>query len=401
MPIAHHSAARGSHLSGRSPFDLDAPFLSAEHRMLREQIRRFVQNEIVPAAHEWERARRLPRALFLRMGELGLLGLTFPEEYGGSGMDSLAAVILSEELARSGFGGVASSVTVQTDYSASHLVRVGNPEQRARYLPDVIAGRRICALGITEPGASSDLNRLATSARRDGDSYVINGRKTFITNANFADLFFIVAKTDPEAKGAKGFSLFIVERDTQGFSNGTTFEKAGWHCSDTGELVFDDCRVPAANLVGEPGQGFYHAIAGLEHERVCLAAQAAAMGELALTTTVEWLRERPAYGRRLWDLQAPRHEIARFGAELAAGKSLLYVAAARASRGEEIAIEACMLKALLPELANRILYKCAQFHGGAGFVKGDLIERLVRDARFLAVGGGSTEVMLDETAKRL
>ncbi len=369
--------------------------------MLRDQLRRFVQQEIVPNAPQWELERRLPRSLFLRMGELGFLGLSFPEQYGGSGMDCLAAVVLSEELARSGFGGVASSITVQTDYSASHLVRFGNAEQRARFLPDVIAGRRICALGITEPGASSDLNRLATAARLDGDHYVVNGCKTFITNASFADLFFIVARTDREATGARGFSLFVVERETPGFSNGSKFEKAGWHCSDTGELVFDNCRVPAANLIGEPGHGFYHAIAGLEHERVCLAAQAAALAELALEKTLEWLRERPAYGRRLWDLQAVRHEIARFSAELAAGKSLLYLAAARASGGESIAIEACMLKALLPELANRILYKCAQFHGGAGFVEGDLIERLVRDARFLAVGGGSTEVMLDETAKRL
>ena len=225
------------------------------------------------------------------MGELGLLGLTFPTEYGGSGMDSLAAVILSEELARSGFGGVASSVTVQTDFSASHLVRVGNAAQRARFLPDVIAGKRVCALGITEPGA-------------------------------------------------KGFSLFVVERNSPGFSNGTKFEKAGWHCSDTGELVFDDCPVPADNLIGEEGQGFYHALAGLEHERLCLAAQAGAMAELAMERTLAWLRERPGYGRKLWELQSLRHELARFSSELTAAKSLLYLTAAKTSRGEDIKIEA-------------------------------------------------------------
>ena len=334
------------------------------------------------------------------MGALGLLGLTFPTEYGGSAMDTLAAVILSEELARSGFGGVASSVTVQTDYSASHLVRVGNAAQRTRFLRDIIAGKRVCALGITEPGASSDLNRLTTSARREGSHFVVNGRKTFITNANFADLFFIVAKTDPNAAGAKGFSLFVIERNSPGFSNGTTFEKAGWHCSDTGELVFDDCRVPAENLIGEEGKGFYHALAGLEHERLCLAAQAGAMAELAIERTLAWLRERPGYGRKLWDLQSLRHDLARFSSELAAANSLLYLTAAKASRGEEIKIEACMLKALLPELANRIIYKCAQFHGGTGFVEGEM-ERMWRDARFLAIGGGSTEVMLDEIAKRL
>ena len=386
--------------NGRSPFDLDPQFLDEEHQLLREQLRRFVQDEIIPAAPEWELARRLPSSLFLRMGELGLLGLTFPTEYGGSAMDTLAAVILSEELARSGFGGVASSVTVQTDYSASHLVRVGNAAQRTRFLPDIIAGKRVCALGITEPGASSDLNRLTTSARREGSHFVVNGRKTFITNANFADLFFIVAKTDPNAPGAKGFSLFVIERNTPGFFNGTKFEKTGWHCSDTGELIFDDCRVPAENLIGEEGQGFYHALAGLEHERLCLAAQASAMAELAIEHTLAWLRERPGYGRKLWDLQSLRHELARFSSELTAAKSLLYLTAAKASCGEDIKIEACMLKALLPELANRLLYKCVQFHGGSGFVAG-AIEQLSRDARFLAIGGGSTEVMLDEIAKRL
>ena len=384
-----------------SVLDFDAMFLSEEHRMLRAQLRRFVTNEIVAAAPAWEKARRLPASLFAQLGELGFLGLTFPEEFGGSGLDTLAAVVLSEELARSGFGGVPSSITVQTDYSASHLVRFGNAEQRARFLPDIIAGRRICALGITEPGASSDLTRLITSARRDGDRFILNGRKTFITNANIADVFFVVARTDPEAKGAKGFSLFVVERGTPGFSNGSTFEKAGWHCSDTGELVFENCAVPAANLIGEEGRGFYQAIAGLQHERLCLAAQAAAFAELALGETLAWLRDRPGYGRTLWDMQSLRHEIARFAAELAAGKSLLYVTAAKQGRGEDITVEACMLKAMLPELANRIIYKCVQFHGGAGFVEGSVIERLARDARFLAIGGGSTEVMLDEIAKRL
>ena len=381
--------------------NLDEIFLSEEHRIVRDQIRRFVEREIVPFAPAWEEARRLPDSLFTRMGELGFLGLTFPTDFGGSGLDSLAAVILSEELARSGFGGVASSVTVQTDYSATHLVRVGNAEQRARFLPDILSGRRVCALGITEPGASSDLNRLITSARRDGDRFLLNGRKTFITNANFADLFFVVARTDPESRGAKGFSLFVVERNTPGFSNGTKFEKAGWHSSDTVELVFDDCPVPAVNLIGEEGRGFYHAIAGLEHERLCLAAQAGAFRELALRETLVWLRQRPAYGKTLWDLQSIRHEISRLTAELAAAKSLLYVSAANVSRGKDIQVEASMLKALLPELVNRIVYKCVQFHGGAGFVEGSIIERLARDVRFLAIGGGSTEVMLDEIAKRL
>ncbi|MEV0592784.1 acyl-CoA dehydrogenase family protein [Nonomuraea cavernae] len=378
---------------------LDDTFLDEEHRALREVLRRFVNERIVPRAGDWEAARRVPGEVFRELGELGLLGLSFPEELGGGGAGTRGAVVFNEELGRSTYGGVATSITVHTDFSALHLARAGDDEQRRRFLPDVLAGRRICALAVTEPDVSSDLTRLATRARRDGDDYVLDGRKTFISNANIAGLFFVVARTGEPGSGRHGLSLFVVERGTPGLSNGRTFTKGGWHSADTGELVLDGCRVPARNRLGEEGAGFRWMMRGLDHERIGLSAQAVGLGEAALAATVGWLRERPAYGRTLWDLQALRHELARFTARLSAAKTMLYHAAARADAGQDPRTHAAMLKASIPELVNELVYKCVQFSGGSGFVTGSEVERIARDARFLAIGGGSTEVMLDEIAR--
>src|SRR5690606_4745631 len=291
------------------------------------------------------------------------------------------------------------SITTHTDFSALHLSRAGDDEQRRRFLPDVLSGRRICALAVTEPDASSDLTRLAVRARRDGDAYVLDGRKTFITNANIADLFFVVACTG--GPGRHGLSLFVVERGTPGLSNGRTFEKTGWRSSDTGGPVFDEWRVPARNPPGAEGEGFRRMMRGLDHERIGLAAQAVGLGEAALAETAAWLRSRPAYGRTLWDLQAIRHEIARLTARLASAKTLLYHTAALADAGHDPRTHAAVLKSSIPEIVNELAYKCVQFNGGNGFVAGSAVERIARDARFLAIGGGSTEVMLDEIARFL
>jgi len=375
--------------------------LPEEHRLLRQALRRFVEAEIVPAADAWEEAREIPRAVFERLGELGFLGLGFPSEYGGGGLDAVASIVLNEELARSTHLGLAASIGVHSDMTALHLVRVGTDAQRWKYLPDILAGRAICALGVTEPGGSSDLLRMKTSAVKYGDEYVLNGRKMFITNANQADLFFVIARTDEHAKGAKGFTLFLVERGFPGFSNGQKFEKTGLAASDLGELLFEDCRVPAENVLGEVGLGFGTMLAGVEHERLCLSAQAVGAAEKAIELTLEWLRGRAAYGKTLWDLQAVRHEVSRLACELAAAKLLLYHAAEKSSRKENATREVCMVKALVPEVANRVLYKCVQFHGAMGYMRETPVERIARDVRFMAIGGGASEVMLDEVAKRL
>lgn len=381
--------------------ELDETILTEDHRVIRQQIQRFVQDEILPVAGLWEEEGRVPAAMFERLGDVGLLSLAFPVECGGLGLGPLASVVLNEELGRSGYGGLTASISVQTDMTALHLVRAGSEEQRARFLPDILAGRRICSLGVTEPLGGSDLTRIATTAVRSGDHYVLNGRKTFITNANISDIFFIVAKTDPGARGGAGFSLFLVERNTPGFSNGERFRKTGWHSSDTGELYFDDLHVPAANLLGEEGKGFYYMMAGLDHERICAAAQAVGLAEAALDATLAWLKQREAYQGTLWDLQVLRQNVAQLTTELLAARTLTYAAAAKANRGANVQLEGAMLKGYVPELANRIAYKCVQYHGGAGYISGTDVERIARDARILSIGGGASEVMFDEVAKRL
>lgn len=385
----------------RDQLNLDELFLEEEYRMLRDQLQRFVREEVVPAAPQWEVEGRIPASFYQRMGELGFLSLAFPEEDGGAGMGTIASTILSEELGRSGFGGVSGCLGVHTDMSALHLSRFGTPEQKARFLPDILAGRKICGLGVTEPRGGSDLTRIATTAYKDGDEWVLNGRKLFITAANMADLFFVVAKTDKEARGGRGFSLFVVERGRPGFSNGQRFEKTGWHCSDTGELIFDNCRIPATNLIGEEGQGFYHMMKGLDHERLCAAAMALGLMDAAMDATLEWVRSREAYGGKLWDLQVIRQEMAKLATELLAARTLTYMVAIKASKGEPIQMEGAMLKAYVPALGDRLLYKCVQFHGGMGYMTETPVERISRDIRNLAIGGGATEVMYDEVAKRL
>ncbi|MFF0718350.1 acyl-CoA dehydrogenase family protein [Micromonospora sp. NPDC003816] len=377
--------------------DLDRTFLAEEHRSLRDLLRLVVARDVVPAAPEWERQRRVPPGAFTRLGDLGLLGLSFPTRLGGGEAGVRGAVVFHEELARSTFGGVASSVGTHTDFSALHLARAGSAAQVDRWLPAILAGRTVAALAVTEPEASSDLTRLGLRARRDGDAYVLNGTKTFITNANLADLFFVVARTGDT--GRHGLSLFAVERSAPGLANGRTFDKSGWHCADTGELVLTDCRIPVAHRIGPEGAGFGLLMRGLDHERLCLAAQAVGLAEAALDATVGWARTRPAYGGVLWDKQAVRHRIADLVGRLAAGKTLLYHAAAQLDRGADGRVFAALLKAQLPELANEIAYAAVQFHGGAGFVREGPVERISRDARFLAIGGGATEVMRDEVAR--
>ncbi|RJF80595.1 acyl-CoA dehydrogenase [Oleomonas cavernae] len=381
--------------------DLDSTFLTEEHRMLRGQLRRFVETEVMPAAKAWEKAGQIPAEAFRRMGELGFLGLSMPVEYGGSGFDTLGSVVFGEELGRSGFGGFGASVTDHADIAAPMIRRNGSAEQCARYLPGIIAGERICALGVTEPGGGSDLIRMKTSARKDGDSYILNGQKTFITNAYCGDLFVVVARTDPEAKGATGFSIFLVEKGTPGFSIGARFEKTGWQCADMSDLFFTDCRVPAANLLGEEHRGFYLMMQGIEHERLSIGSQCLGLAERAIEITLRWLKERPAYRGMLWDLQSIRHDMAQMSSELAAAKLLVYHAAAKKSRGESARMEATMVKALVPELLKRAVDKCVQLHGGMGYMREAEIERIWRDTRPHSLGGGASAVMLDEVAKLL
>jgi acyl-CoA dehydrogenase len=378
-----------------------SPYFREEHAALRTQIRRFVEAEIKPEAEAWEEAGFVPREILRRMGALGFLGIRYPEEFGGSALDTLATVVLAEELGRSTFGGVAVTVLVHTDMASPHLANAGSAAQKRRWMPGIVAGTCITAVAVTEPDAGSDVAAIRTGARRDGDDYVLNGTKMFITNGVHADLVFVAARTDPSVKGTRGISIFAVERGTPGFSVGRALKKQGWLSSDTAELVFADCRVPEANRLGEEQAGFYAIMRNFQNERLVLGAMAMGEAQAALELTLAYVRERRAFGGVLWEKQAIRQRLAMLAAKIAAGRELLYATAWRDARGEECVREVSMVKAYCGELVNEVMYDCQQFHGGFGYMRESAIERMVRDARIHAIGGGATEVMLEEVAKRL
>jgi acyl-CoA dehydrogenase len=265
----------------------------------------------------------------------------------------------------------------------------------------VIAGELVTAVAVTEPDAGSDVASIRMRARRDGDSWVLNGTKMFITNGVHGDLYFVAARTDAGAKGSRGLSMFIVEKGTPGFRVGRALKKQGWLSSDTAELVFEDCRIPAANLLGEENQGFYAIMRNFQTERIALAAMAVGHCRTALRLTLDWVMNRKAFGATLFDKQAIRQRLAMLDAKVEAGRQLLYHCAWLVDQGRDAVREVSGLKALTGELANEVMYACQQFHGGMGYMRESPIERLVRDARVLAIGGGATEVMLEEVAKRL
>lgn len=376
-------------------------YLSDELVQFRSTVRRFVENEITPHGETWEAEGRTPRDLLRRMGELGFLGIRYAEKYGGSELDTVATAVLAEELGRSTFSGVAATVLVHTDMASPHIANAGNQEQLDTYMPSIVSGELMTAVAVTEPDAGSDVAGIKTHARRDGDDWIINGAKMFITNGVHADLVVVAAKTNPGVKGSRGITMFLVERDTPGFSVGRKLEKMGWHCSDTAELVFDDCRVPERNVLGQENRGFYAVMQNFQNERTVLAAMAMGEAQKALDLTMAYVRERKAFDGVLWDKQVIRQRLAMRAAEVAAGRQLAYHAAWLDARGEACVKEVSMAKAYCGELVNRVMYDCQQFHGGFGYVRESAIERMVRDARIQSVGGGATEVMLDEIAKRM
>ncbi|HEU4644596.1 MAG TPA: acyl-CoA dehydrogenase family protein [Burkholderiales bacterium] len=368
--------------------------------LIRDSLRRYVEKEIVPKAAAWEEQGFVPREVLRDMGRMGFLGLRYAEEHGGGALDARATALLAEELGRSSFGGFAITVLVHTDMASPHLVNAGSPAQVAKYLPAIIAGEKITAVAVTEPDAGSDVKSIRTSARREGGEWVLKGTKMFITNGALADLYFVAAKTDPAA-GSKGLSMFIVEKGTQGFSVGRKLDKMGWRASDTAELVFDGCRVPAENLLGEEHRGFYAIMKNFQNERMAIASMAMGEAAKALELTLEYVRTRKAFGAPLWDKQAIRQRLSMLAARVEAGRQLVRRCAELDAAGSDCVKEVSMAKAYCAELLNEVVYDCLQFHGGFGYIRESAIERMYRDARVQTIGGGATEVMLEEVAKRL
>lgn len=380
---------------------MQIPYLAEEHEMLRDQLRRFIAEEVQPKADAWEEAGMVPREVLRAMGEHGFLGIRYPENFGGAAMTTLGSAVLAEELGRSTYGGFAITVLVHTDMASPHLANYGSDDQLGRYMPGIVSGEIITAIAVTEPGAGSDVASLRTRAVKDGDDWILNGSKLFITNGVHGDLYFVAARTDPEAKGSRGVTIFIVEEGTPGFSVAKPLDKMGWRSSDTAELVFEDCRVPAGNVLGEVNRGFYQIMANFQNERIVLGAQAMGEAAKAIELTLDYVKERQAFGGTLWDKQAIRQRLARRASEVEAGRALVYQAAWLDAQDRDCVKEVSMVKAYCGELVNRVIYDCQQFHGGGGYMRGTAIERMARDARIQAIGGGATEVMLEEVAKRL
>ena len=376
-------------------------YINEDLEAIRAQVRAYVEREIVPNVEAWEEAKGVPREVLDEMGKLGFFALRIPEEYGGLELGHVASVVFGEELGRATASGFGATVMVHTDLATPYVTNFGSPDQKERWLPKFASGELLTAIAVTEPDAGSDVASMRTSAKRDGDGWRLNGTKMFITNGGIADVVFVAARTNPDVKGSRGISIFAVERGTDGFAASRALEKMGWRSSDTAELVLDDVWLPDSHLVGEENRGFYYIMNNFQNERLALMGQAIGESQKALELTIEHVRERQAFGAPLWDKQAIRQRLAMRQAEIDAGRQLAHHAAWLTDEGEDTVREVSELKAYVGELSNRVLYDCVQFHGGMGFIAETVVERMYRDVRINSIGGGATEVMLDEVAKRL
>lgn len=372
-------------------------FEGDEHLALRAQVRRWAEREVAPHALAWEEAEEFPRALYARAAEAGVLGLSYPEELGGAGGDLSHAVVAAEEMI---LAGRSVGVTVGLGSHAIALppiLRAGTDAQRARWVPPVLRGERIAALAVTEPGGGSDVAALRTRARRDGDHYVVDGAKTFITSGARADLVTVAVRTGEAGHG--GISMLVVEAGTPGFTVGRRLKKMGWWASDTAELFFDGCRVPAENLVGEEGAGFIAIMQNFVTERVLLAAQCVAIAALALQESARYARERSAFGRPIAGFQVIRHKLADMTTRLAAARALTGEVVQRALRGDADPSLAAMAKNAATDMCSSVCDDAVQIHGGNGYMREYVVERLYRDARLFPIGGGTREIMNEIIAK--
>ncbi|WP_133915458.1 acyl-CoA dehydrogenase family protein [Streptomyces sp. NBC_00582] len=370
-----------------------------EHDLFRETARSYYLRECVPYSAEWEREGQVGRAAWAAAGKAGLIGWEFPEEYGGQGVrDFRYNAIMAEEMAATGAVGI--GLGLQNDVVPPYLMNLTTPEQKARWLPGVIAGETICALALSEPAAGSDLKGIRTTARRDGDEWVIDGSKTFITNGVLADLVIVACKTDPAA-GHKGISLIVVERGAEGFERGRKLDKVGMKAQDTAELFFREVRVPAENLIGQEGRGFYHMMGNLPTERLAIAVAALASAQRAFDVTLEYARTRTAFGQPIGEFQANRFALADIKAKLAAARVYVDGCIMALVGGELTAEEAAAAKYWTTETGWAVIDRCMQLFGGYGYVNEYEIARIWRDSRVQRVFGGTSEIMQEIVGRSL
>ncbi|MDP8956587.1 MAG: acyl-CoA dehydrogenase family protein [Actinomycetota bacterium] len=369
-----------------------AGLFTEDHHELRSTVRRFVERELAPHAAEWEKQREFPyRDVFRQAGAMGLFGAKYDATYGGTGPDLVADAVITEELARCRSGGVAAALGAHKDLGSYYLYRFGTEAQRQRWLVPAINGEVITALAVTEPEAGSDVGGIRTRAARQGDGWVLAGTKTFITNGPIADVVVVAAKTDPDA-GHHGISLFAVERGARGFV-AQRVDTVGWRTSHTGELAFDDCRVPGDALLGDENRGFYQIMENFQWERIVMALAAIAGSETTLDTAIQYGRERQAFGRPVLKFQVWRHRLADLATEIEAARSLSYHALRKLVAGEDAVREVSMAKWFATELSWKVADEALQIHGGYGYMMEFPVQRAWRDSRLGPIGGGTTEVM--------
>jgi alkylation response protein AidB-like acyl-CoA dehydrogenase len=369
------------------------PYFTDDHQLFRRTVRQFIETEVVPHAEAWETARRIPKAIFQRMGALGYLGLPFPEKYGGAGADFWYSVVFLEELARCGMGGFTTAVSVHTFMAINHLFRAGSEALKQTHLVPAIAGEAVAALGITEPDAGSDVAALRCSATREGDAYVVSGTKTFISNGTYGDLITLAVRT-----GEASLSLLLVELDSPGITR-TKLNKMGWHSSDTAEIRFDAVRVPVGNRIGAEGAGFYYLMESLQLERLVAAILAVAGAQYALDLTLQYLHEREAFGKPLAKFQAIRHTLADVATEIAVAREFVYSTCWKFASEQNVVQECSMAKLFTSELQKRTVDTCLQYFGGYGYMEDYPICRAYRDARVGTIAGGTSEIMREIIAK--
>jgi len=372
-------------------------FETDEHRALREQMRRFATAAIAPHAHAWEEANEFPRELYQQSAEVGFLATGYPEEVGGDGGDLTHVLVAAEEMVLGGKS-VGTCVGLGSHGIAlPPIVKFGTDAQKERYVRPTLTGEKVSALGITEPGGGSDVAAMQTKAVRDGDHYIVNGAKTFITSGTRADFVTTAVRTGGEGHG--GISMLIIDSDTPGFSVASKLKKTGWWASDTAELVFEDCRVPAENLIGQEGAGFLMIMTNFVTERLMIAGQCVAIAELAYRESVEYAKQRHAFGRSLSGFQVVRHKLADMATQIAAARALTGECVTRYLQGEQTPSLAAMAKNTATDMCSNVCDQAVQIHGGYGYMREYVVERLYRDARLYPIGGGTREIMNEIISK--
>ncbi|UXJ55066.1 acyl-CoA dehydrogenase family protein [Pseudomonas citronellolis] len=374
-------------------------YFDDSHRLVRDSVRRFVEREILPHIADWEEAEEFPRELYRKAGEAGILGIGYPEAYGGSHEgDLFAKLAASEELMRSGSGGLVAGLG-SLDIGLPPLLKWGRAELRERIVPQVLAGEKIMALAVTEPSGGSDVASLKTRAVRDGDHYRVTGSKTFITSGVRADYYTVAVRTGGEGYG--GVSLLLVEKGTPGFTVGRKLKKMGWWASDTAELFFDDCKVPVEHLIGMENMGFACIMANFQSERLALATMANMTAQLALEEALKWSAEREAFGKPIGKFQVLKHRLAEMATQVEVSREFTYRQAAKMAVGQSVVKEISMAKNFATDVADRVVYDAVQLLGGMGYMRESLVERLYRDNRILSIGGGTREIMNEIIAKQM